>query len=232
MKRTFTAIIFLSFLIPCSVLAQFKMSLGPTLGMNYNLHTGSDIESGSGIGLIIGGQVDMSFTPTIGLVTNMQFYDNRSGSTETEGSNQYQDNQGNIVTSTISDENDVSLAYFMIEPLLKINLPGSGMYFNVGPAVGFNVEGSFERTITETLPPPYTFQNGQSTIEQKAKGSLKDVLVRFALKFGAGYDIWIGSVILTPQINFEYGLTKVVSDVSWRVLTIQALGTVKFPLIP
>jgi hypothetical protein len=29
--------------------------------MNFNLYTGSDIESGSGIGLIIGGQVDMSY---------------------------------------------------------------------------------------------------------------------------------------------------------------------------
>ncbi len=210
---------------------QFRLKLGPTIGMNFNLHTGSDIESGNGFGFIIGGQLDMSFTPTIGLITNLQFYDNRSGSTTQEGSNQYQDNQGNPVTSTIEAENSASIAYFMIEPLFKLNLPGSGFYFVGGPAFGFNVEGSFENTITETLPPPYTFQNGQSSTEQKTKGTYRDLLVRLALKLGAGYDIWIGSVILTPQINFEYGIVKVHSDIAWRILTIQALGTVKFPLL-
>ena len=173
----------------------------------------------------------MSFTPIIGIVANMQFYDNRSGSSTQESSKQYQDNQGNPVSSTVENETSASLAYFMIEPLLKINIPMSGFYFNVGPAVGFNVEGSYENTITETLPSPYTFQNGQNTTTSTSKGSIKDALVRFALKFGAGYDILVGSIVITPQVNFEYGLTKVQSNVAWRVLTIQALGTVKFPLI-
>jgi hypothetical protein len=229
--KKLAALLFVILFISGVSYSQFKLKLGPTTGMNFNLHTGSDIESGSGFGFIIGGQLDMSFTPTVGLITNMQFYDNRSGSTTKEGSNQYQDGQGNPVTSTVEDGNSVSLAYFMIEPLFKLNLPGSGMYFVGGPAFGFNVEGSFERTITETLPPPYTFQNNQNTQTQKAKGSMKELLVRLALKFGAGYDIWVGSVIITPQVNFEYGIVKVQSDVAWRVLTIQALGTVKFPLL-
>ena len=36
-------------------LAQFKLRLVPQTGMNFNLHTGSDIESGSGFGFVIGG---------------------------------------------------------------------------------------------------------------------------------------------------------------------------------
>ena len=72
-------------------LAQFRLKLVPQTGMNFNLHTGSDIESGSGFGLVVGGGVDMQFTNTIGLVANLQFYDNRSGSISQTGSNQYQD---------------------------------------------------------------------------------------------------------------------------------------------
>ena len=114
----------------------------PQTGMNFNLHTGSDIESGSGFGLVMGGGVDMQFSSSIGLIANLQFYDNRSGSISQTGSNQYQDQQGNPVSSTITADNSVSLAYFMIEPLFKLSIPNSGFYFVVGPCIGFNVEGS------------------------------------------------------------------------------------------
>lgn len=214
--------------------SQFRMSVGPEMGMNFNLHTGSDLsESGTGIGFVIGGQVDMDFTQTIGLVTSMQFYDNRSGSTTQESSQQYQDNQGNPVTSTISRENSASLAYFMIEPLFKLRLPGSGFYFLAGPSIGFNIEGTGEVEATETLPPPYTWdgQSNKRTLA-KSKGSMKDLLARFELKFGSGYNIPVSnSIYLYPQLTFGYGITKVQSDLSWRILTIQALFGVKFRLI-
>ena len=61
---------------------------------------------------------------------------------------------------------------------------------------------------------------------------MKETLVRFELKAGAGYDIWLGkNIALTPQLTFGYGITKVVKDVTWRVLTIQALAGVKIGLI-
>jgi hypothetical protein len=212
--------------------AQFRLSLGPQTGLNFNLHTGSDLsESGNGFGFVIGGTVDMSFNRTLGLITNLQFYDNRSGSTKSEGSNQYQTGNG-IISSTVYTENAASLAYFLIEPLLKLSLPNSGMYFLVGPSFGFNIEGSYEYTTTETLPQGYQFDTGQNSITQKSKGSLKDLSARFELKMGAGYNIPIGSGIdLFPQLTFGYGITKVQSDVSWRILTIQALFGVKFNLI-
>ena len=62
---------------------QFRMSVGPEVGFNLNLHTGSDLdEGGSGLGVALSGIVDMSFTSNraIGLLTGLAFYDNRSGS--------------------------------------------------------------------------------------------------------------------------------------------------------
>jgi hypothetical protein len=227
MKKAFTylflaSVIFL--LASNNGLAQFKLKLVPQTGMNFNLHTGSDIESGSGFGLVVGGGVDMQLTNTIGIIANLQFYDNRSGSISQTGSQQY---QGNI-TSTITLDNSISLAYFMIEPLFKLSLPNSGFYFVVGPCIGFNVEGSTETTRTETFPPP----NNQFDTKQTGKSTLKETLVRFELKAGAGYDIPLGkNISLTPQLTFGYGITKVVKDVTWRVLTIQALAGVKIGLI-
>ncbi len=227
MKRLLAIILFILLLIPGSGLAQFKLKIGPSLGMNFNLHTGSDIESGSGFGLVVGGSVDMQFTQTIGMIANLQFYDNRSGSISQSGSKQYDNGQGGVVSSTITLDNSISLAYFVIEPLFKLNLPGSGIYFFMGPSLGFNVEGSTESVYTETFPPPYNTNDTKQT----GKSTLKDLLVRFEIKVGGGYDIWISnSVVLTPQLSFGYGITKVIKDVSYRVLTIQALGTVKFAL--
>lgn len=233
MKKILLAgIILLQFFVVNSY-GQFRMKLGPQIGLNFNLHNGSDLkESGSGFGFVFGGQVDMNFSSNIGLITNLQFYDNRSGSNEEESSNQYQDNQGNPVTSTVTDEQDISLAYFLIEPLFKLSIPQSGFYFFAGPSLGFNVEGSFERTVTETLPDPYTFNDGSNKSTAKSKGSIKDLLARVELKLGSGMDIPIGTgMYISPQLSFGYGITKVQEDVSWRVMTAQALVAFKFSLI-
>lgn len=233
MKRSATmcsVVLFISlFLVANTAYPQFKLSLGPTTGLNFNLHTGSDLsETGTGFGFVFAGQLDMSFSKTVGLITDIAFYDNRSGSSTTTSSNQY----GNI-SSTVSNDVSASLAYFMIEPLFKLNMPASGLYFVVGPSIGFNIEGSSEVTTTETLPQGYIFtETGTNKYEVKNKASLKDLLARFELKLGAGYDIPLTrDISLAPQVTFGYGITKVMSDVSWRVLTIQALCGVKFRLI-
>lgn len=221
MKRAFTYLFLTStfFLLASNnSLGQFRLKIGPQVGLNYNIGTGSDLkETLTGIGLLIGGSVDMSFTPTIGLVSNIMFYDNRSGGTS---------EQGTVQGISYTLNSDASLAYFMIEPLFKLTLPGGGVYFVMGPAVGFNIEASREVRITSANN-QVTFNDGST----KFKESMKDMLVRFAIKFGSGYDIKLGSIYLTPQLGFEYGITKVQSDVSARILTIQFSTAVKFGLI-
>jgi opacity protein-like surface antigen len=91
MKKGFTFLFLASMLFLLTTnngLSQFKLKLVPQTGMNFNLHTGSDIESGSGFGFVIGAGADMQFTKNIGLIANLQFYDNRSGSISQTGSNQ------------------------------------------------------------------------------------------------------------------------------------------------
>lgn len=208
--------------------SQFRLNLGPSIGLNYNIHTGSDLpQSGSGFGFLLGGQADMSFTPNVGLIANMQFYDNRSGSFTQTSSNQYQDQLGNPVSSTVSTDNSASLAYFDIEALFKYSLSTNNLFFFAGPSVGFNIEGSYNVTQTETFPVPYQSNNSTNT----SKGSFQNLNTRFELKFGGGYDIPAGSMFITPQLSFGYGLTEVEQNIKWRILTIQAMVTVKFNVI-
>jgi hypothetical protein len=213
----FTAILFL--FLSSQGLSQFRLKLGPNTGMNFNIATGSDVEeTANGFGFFLGGTVDMEFTPTIGLIANMQFYDNRSVSSSSEGTV-----QGISYTVDAS----TSLAYFMIEPLFKMSLPGSGFYFVGGPCVGFNIEGSIEANLSSEND-QVTFQDGST----KQKQTLRNTLTRFELKIGSGYDFVLSPLVtLAPQLTFGYGITKVVENVESRVLTIQLQAAVKFALI-
>lgn len=211
----------------------FRMNIGPSVGGNFNLHTGSDIESGSGFGATFGGVLDMKFSEMIGLQTTFGFYDNKSGSfkkTKTEIAG-YVNNQP--VNADITTETSASLAYFSIEPMLKIELPASQFYFIVGPYLGFNLEGSGSITITSTLPPQYTWAGTNSNVKKEtSKTQLKELLTRFELKLGAGYDFPVSPMVkVSPQVTFGYGLTKVQSDVAWRILCVQATCAVKFKIL-
>jgi hypothetical protein len=224
MKRGLLLLCLLGFFLALSpsANAQFHLSLAPIIGMNFNLHTGSDLGStGTGVGMVFGGQAIMSFSPSLGLVEGITFYDNRSGSTSrTYPSKQYPD-------ATANEDASISLAYIQLENLFMLKLPRTGFYFVAGPVLGFNIEGSTETTVKTVA----NYDPNQS-VSTKTKASMKDVLVRFELKLGAGYDFPITkNLFIFPQVTFGFGLTKVVSDVSWRVLTFQAIGGVKFIIL-
>jgi Outer membrane protein beta-barrel domain len=205
--------------------AQFRLKLGPYTGMNFNLGTGSDLtETATGFTFFFGSQVDMSFTRTLGLLTQVQFYDGRGiGYSQTGGT-------AKLITGGLGLQNlgqgtldtDFSLAYFMIQPLLKLTLPASSFYFVFGPSIGFNISASVREQ--------YTI-NGQKTYDSKSV-SIKELNVRFELTGGAGYDIPLSQLmVLTPQFTFGFGITTVQSDVSARILTFQLGTALKFNLI-
>ena len=207
--------------VPPVAPAQFHLGIAPALGMNFNIHSGSDLSStGTGFGFVFAGEADMKFSRTFGMIGRLGFYDNRSGSVSSTGS------QGGV---NYTVDNSVSLAYFNLEPLIAIYLPQSPFFFFAGPSLGFNITGSTETTTTITSP-GFTFPGGSTN--QTAKSSLKDVLVRFELKAGAGYEIPIAKKIsIVPQLSFGFGLTNVVSNFSWHVMSFQLMVPVRFDLI-
>lgn len=202
-------------LLSSSSFGQFRMAVGPELGLNLNLHTGSDIEEGgSGFGVAFSGLVDMTFdrNKSLGVLVGLKFYDNLSGSSDQLAS------QGGV---NYSIENDVSIAYFQIESLFKYRIP-AGLYFVFGPELGFDMSADLEQTISVV---------GGQTV-QKSKSSLKDTKARFALKFGTGFDIEISKFItLAPQLSFGFGLSDVIDDVDYSIHTFQAGVMCKFNVI-
>ncbi len=226
MKKSFLFLFALFLLSTSTVFPQFRMKLGPYTGMNFNIGTGSDLpETLTGFSFFFGSQIDMKFTPIVGLITQVQFYDSRSGSYSYTG--QFDRNGDGIADIQGTLDNDYSLAYFMIQPLLKLNLPASNFYFVIGPSIGFNIESSIEQTLT-----PQAQQGFQQQQPLKGKATLKNMNVRFELTAGAGYDISLGSLLdLTPQFTFGYGITTVQQDFSARILTFQLGVAAKFKII-
>ena len=206
-------VVVLGLILITPAFGQFSMKIGPITGMNFNIHSGSDLsETGTGIGFMIGSEADMMFNPTIGIIARLIFYDNMSGSTSSSG---------NYYGVNYTQDNSASVGYFTIDALFKFEIPHSGFYFFAGPSFGIPVEGQIETTISAS-----GYQ------DQKTKASIKDQTARFALKIGSGYDIPIArGMDISPNVSFGLGLTKVMSDVSWRIISIHAGATLKFRVI-
>jgi hypothetical protein len=194
--------------------SQFRMSVGPALGFNFNLHGGSDLqESGSGFGIAFAGKADMSFdrARNIGVIFGLAFYDGRGGSSS---------NTGTYNGIPYTQDNDISISYFQIETLFRYRL-NSGLYLFFGPQIGFCESAESETTIS-----------AQGYNSQKTKTSIKDTPARFELKMGGGYDIQLSKLItISPELSFGMGLTNVIKDVKYHIHTIQAGVVCKFDII-
>jgi len=213
MKKTFIVSFVLLLALTISSNAQFRLGITPVTGLNLNIHHGSDLqESGNGFGLLIGAQADMSFTKSLGLVAGMVFYDNRSGSYSESG------NESGVQYNA---DADVSLSYFQLEALFKYKLP-SNVYFVFGPMLGFNEQSEVE---VEINYPQYNYK-------QKEKQTLKNTQTRFELKMGGGYEIPVANNLdIIPQLTFGYGLSNVIEDVKWQIITFQAQVGVRFTVL-
>jgi hypothetical protein len=136
--------------------------LGPRLTGNFNIYnTKGQVGSWNGIGIGIGGTVDVSFTKHIGLMTNLTFFDMRGFSNSTTNNN---------TTTDFS----LALSYLTLDPMFKTEF--SGFYMVAGPSFGIKIASSGERTTTVT---------GQTPAVASINADTKGII--FAIAVGTGY---------------------------------------------
>ena len=112
-------------------------------------------------------------------------------------------------------------SYLAIEPSLRLSVPASGLYFFLGPRVGFNINKSFEYT---QLRQPNT------------NGDMSDVKSTiFSAQVGMGYDIMVSSaasttkVSISPFVSFHPYFGQEPRNIeSWTVTTLRAGIALKF----
>lgn len=146
-----------------SLLSAQSVKIGPRLTGNLNIYNQDGLTgTWNGIGIGIGGTVDISFSRNIGLLTNLTVFDMRNFSNETTSNN-------------VTLENSLSLAYLTIDPMFKAEF--SGFYMLAGASVGIKMSSSGERTQSATGQNPTV-----TTLDFETNS------IKFDLAAGTGYN--------------------------------------------
>jgi hypothetical protein len=183
-----------------------RVLIGPRLGGNLNIYNQKGLTgTWNGIGVSIGGTVDVSFNQTIGLMANLNVFDMRNFKNS--------QTQGGVTT-----EQSYKLAYVTPEVLFKTEF--SGFYMVAGPSLGINIVNSGEITQTAT---------GQTPVSQTSNPEVNTM--RFDIKTGAGYTFHLGNnmymgtdfMVMIP-VTDTYNFT----GVSNNVLSFQLGAALKF----
>lgn len=163
MKKSFFLLAaLLMFFASQSAFAQ-SVWLGPRLTGNLNIYNQKGLTgSYNGIGIGIGGTVDVSFSEHIGLLANLTVFDMRNFSNSTTNQN-------------VTTDQSLSLSYLTFDPTFKAQF--SGFYMFGGPSLGIKLNSSGE--VTQVAA-------GQNPVTQAQNLDTKSV--RFDLIFGTGYN--------------------------------------------
>jgi hypothetical protein len=138
--------------------------IGPRITGNYNIYNEKNLTiSYNGIGVGIGGTVDISFTKHIGVMGNITFFDMRNFSNVT-------------TTGNSTDEVDFTFTYLAIDPMFKAEF--SGFYMVLGPSVGIKLAASGEETVSTT---------GANAATNVTPRNVNATSIVFDIATGAGY---------------------------------------------
>jgi hypothetical protein len=158
---TATIILLLSLFSSTTIFGQ-EVLLGPRLSGNMNIYNEKGLTgSWNGIGIGIGGTLDVSFNKHIGIMVDLTAFDMRNFSSSTTQGGQTQD-----VSLTLS--------YLTLDPMFKLEF--SHFYMVAGPSLGIKLASSGEITTTAQGANPNT-----QTISPDTKSVIFDIAV------GTGY---------------------------------------------
>jgi hypothetical protein len=161
-KSLFTFAVSLLLLLASSASLAQRVSIGPRLTGNLNIYNQKGLSgTWNGIGIGIGGTVDIVFSKHIGMLTNLTVFDMKGFSNSTTANN-------------VTTETSLSLSYLTVDPMFKAMF--SGFYMVAGPSLGIKLGSSGERTQVAAGQNPAT-----TTLELDTKS------VRFDIATGVGY---------------------------------------------
>jgi hypothetical protein len=166
-----TKVILLMFFMS-SIIAAQSVKIGPRLSGNFNIYNEErSTVNYNGIGLGVGGQVDIMFSRTLGILANLTLFDMKNASASQTRNN---------VTTDVS----FALSYLTFDPLFKAEF--SGFYVAGGPSIGIKLSSSTEVTRTN-------IGGGTPAVTE---GSTPTNSVKFDLAAGTGYNF-----VLSPGLE-------------------------------
>ena len=251
LKFSFLIFVFLLFCFNSNY-AQIHFAIGGGVGNNINLINVKNIDNvdvvqygiqkttieykGNSYGISFSGMADIQFTPILGVRALLTFYDMKNFKATADYEKSYPLQGGGTVKAKVNGDLKVTLAYFGIEPLLRVKIPMSSFFILGGPAIFFPVSNKWDETKKMTLPAGVNWpETGTTEKTVKVDTIMKSANTRIELKFGFGYDWTIGpKLFISPEITFGFGPGDVVKAdnnfESWKIHTIQLFIPVKFSI--
>ena len=172
-KLTVIITLILFFFFASASFAQ-SIKIGPRITGNMNIYNQDGLTgTWSGIGIGIGGAVDILFSRTIGLLVNITVFDMKNFSnTQTQG--------------TTTQESSLSLSYLSIDPLFKAEF--SGFYLVGGPSLAVKLSSSGETSTVVTGQAPNI-----QPINIETESIKFDIAVGTGYNFKVSQDVTLGS---------------------------------------
>jgi len=196
------------FFMSTNIIAQTTVMIGPRLTGNFNIYNQKGLTGTyNGLGIGIGGTVDVSFSKNIGMMVNLTAFDMRNFSSS------------QTVNQTTTEQS-LSLSYLSIDPMFKAEF--SGFYMVAGPSFGIKLNSSGETTQTTT---------GQAPVVQPANLDTKSI--RFDIAVGTGYNFKLSSDMLLGTDFMAYiPLTDTYNfpGISNSVFTLKLGASLKFKI--
>ncbi|MBI1932899.1 MAG: hypothetical protein HYS24_10225 [Ignavibacteriales bacterium] len=173
--KKLTVLLILMFVITLTNFSNAQsIKIGPRLTGNMNIYNQDGLTgTWSGIGVGIGGAIDISFTRSIGILLNLTVFDMKNFS-----------NSQTVGTTT--QETSLSLSYLSIDPLFKAEF--SGFYLVGGPSLAIKLSSSGESNTIVTGQAPNV-----QPINIETKSVKFDIAVGTGYNFKVSNDVTLGS---------------------------------------
>ncbi len=138
------------------------------------------------------------------------------------------------IYSTILNTNQVKYDLVTLDVVYKINpFEGITLGFTIGPTFDFALTKTLDQRVLlveprnaqfkvpDTIPVGMRYINNNRTLVIKEGDIPNSSSIRFGIKVGAQYEILMGAFYFVPGIAYNFGVTNLSSDQSWRVSALQ-----------
>jgi hypothetical protein len=191
-----------------SLFAQ-RFLIGPRLTGNLSIYNAKGLTgTWNGVGIGVGGCVDISFSKHIGILTNLTVFDMKGFS-----------NSQTIQNVTV--DNSISLSYFTIDPMFKAEF--SGFFMVGGGSLGIKINSSGERTQSAS---------GQNPATNPLNLDTKSARFDFAVGTGYNFTLTPEKMYLAAEFMAYIPVTDTYNfpGVSNSVFTLKVGAALKFAL--
>ncbi|MCS6999424.1 MAG: hypothetical protein RML15_00440 [Bacteroidota bacterium] len=145
-------------------------------------------------------------------------------------------NETRTILTTTEFTADVTYTTIDFEAMYRFGLGTTGFGIQAGPVVSYAIEKKVEQLLKLVDPPNaqfvpdpnYTYRDFNRTVVIFSNEIPESNALRIGLKAGIQYEIFLRRMTIVPSLNYNFGITNLTRNESWRVSTIQAQIDVRF----